>query len=63
MAERRDFLTTSQVAARIGVSARTVAGWVRDGKIRPTFVTVGGHARFEWDDFARQLAALRERDG
>ena len=63
MVERRELLSTGQVAERIGVSPRTVAGWVRDGKITPTFVTVGGHARFDWDDVQRQMRELRQTDG
>jgi excisionase family DNA binding protein len=61
--ERRELLTTGQVAERIGVSARTVASWVRAGKLTPTYVTMGGHARFDWTDVERQLREQRETDG
>ena len=62
MAERRELLTTGQVAERIGVSARTVASWVRQGRLKPTYVTLGGHARFDWADVERQMREQRETD-
>lgn len=63
MADKRELLTTGQVAERIGVSARTVASWVRDGKLVPTYVTMGGHARFDWPDVERQLREQRQTGG
>jgi len=61
--ERRELLTTGQVAERIGVSARTVAAWVRSGKLTPTYITLGGHARFDWADVERQMREQRDTDG
>ena len=60
MVDRHELLTTGQVAERIGVSARTVASWVRAGKLLPTYVTLGGHARFDWVEVQRQLHEQRQ---
>jgi excisionase family DNA binding protein len=62
VAEKRELLTTGQVAERLGVSARTVASWVRDNKLVPTVITMGGHSRFVWEDVERQLREQRERE-
>jgi two-component system response regulator VicR len=50
------FLTTIEVAAACGVSARTVSNWIRDGSI-PAHKTVGGHGRVSVEDLRRFLAA------
>lgn len=42
-------LTTSQVAAELGVTAQTVASWA-DGKHLPCRRTVGNHRRFRRSD-------------
>jgi excisionase family DNA binding protein len=54
-------LTSRDVAQRLGVSNRTVARWVREGKLRPEYVTPGGQSRFRWEDVRRQLG-LPSRD-
>ena len=49
------YLTTIEVAAACGVSARTVSTWIRDGSI-PAHKTVGGHGRVSVEDLRRFLA-------
>ena len=49
------YLTTIEVAAACGVSARTVSNWIRDGSI-PAHKTVGGHGRVSVEDLRRFLA-------
>ena len=49
------YLTSTEVAAACGVSARTVSNWMRDGAI-PAHRTVGGHGRVAVDDLKRFLA-------
>ncbi len=52
------FLTSFEVAAACGVSARTVSNWIRHGSI-PAHRTVGGHARVSAEDLRRFLAERR----
>jgi excisionase family DNA binding protein len=52
------FLTSLEVAAACGVSARTVSNWIRDGAI-PAHRTVGGHGRVSADDLRRFLVDRR----
>ena len=55
-----EFLLPNEVAARLGVSPRTVARWARMGLL-PCVVTLGGHRRFRWEDV--QAVALRMQEG
>lgn len=48
------YLTTSEVASILRVSAKTVTRWARDGKL-PHSRTLGGHRRFPTDEI-RKLA-------
>lgn len=40
------YLTSKDVAHRLGVTPRTVGKWIESGMIEPTWRTLGGHARF-----------------
>ena len=53
-------LTTSELAKRLGVAARTLQRWRQDGVITPAFVTVGGQARWDEADVRSQLRKLQE---
>lgn len=53
-------LTSSDLAKRLGVSTRTVARWVQEGRLQPEYTTPGGKHRFRWEDVRAQLG-LRER--
>ncbi|MHA6628274.1 helix-turn-helix domain-containing protein [Pseudonocardia sichuanensis] len=61
-----ELLTTTQAAAALGVSARSLARWARDGRLRPALITPGGgqrSGRYLWDleDLREQLLKLRTR--
>jgi excisionase family DNA binding protein len=61
-----DLLTTTQAAEALGVSARSLARWAREGRLRPALVTPGGDqrsGRYLWDldDLREQLLKLRTR--
>jgi len=43
------FLTSAEVASRIGVSSRTVSNWIRDGHLK-AYRTPGGHSRIAEED-------------
>jgi excisionase family DNA binding protein len=57
-----ELLTSTDVAKRLGVSNRTVARWVREGKLKPTWTTVGGQSRFRWSEVEEQLRRMRSQD-
>ena len=53
------YLSTSQAARILRVSAKTVSRWAKDGKV-PHVVTLGGHRRFPSTvitELARRLAS------
>jgi excisionase family DNA binding protein len=49
------YLTSFEVAAACGVSARTVSNWIRHGSI-PAHRTLGGHARISTEDLKQFLS-------
>ncbi|MCO1658351.1 helix-turn-helix domain-containing protein [Pseudonocardia humida] len=55
-------LTSAQVAERFGVTRRTISAWVRDGRLRPSIVTMGGQYRFRWSEVEQQMREAEERD-
>ncbi|MGH8966538.1 MAG: helix-turn-helix domain-containing protein [Actinomycetes bacterium] len=61
-----DLLTTTEAARELGVSARSLARWAREGRLTPALVTPGGDhrsGRYLWnlDDLRDQLLKLRTR--
>lgn len=47
-------ITTTEAAAKLGVSRRTIQRWIergKDGKKLPCRLTAGGHARISEDEF------------
>lgn len=44
--EGRIYLTSSEVAPILRVSAKTITRWGREGRL-PHFVTLGGHRRYD----------------
>ena len=50
------YLSTSEAARILRVSAKTVSRWAKDGRI-PHVVTLGGHRRFP----STRIAELAER--
>jgi len=53
------FLTTTEAAARLGVSDKTLRRWSNDGLLR-LFITPGGHRRYRVEDLDRFLADRTE---
>ncbi|HLQ60806.1 MAG TPA: helix-turn-helix domain-containing protein, partial [Candidatus Acidoferrales bacterium] len=54
----RDLVTSRYAAKALGVSQATVARAVREGQLRPTGVTPGGHYRFTEEELYEQAAKL-----
>jgi excisionase family DNA binding protein len=52
-------LTSSEAARALGLGKSTITRYVREGKIKPTWATPGGHARWRLDDLRNQLDSLR----
>jgi excisionase family DNA binding protein len=57
MPASRTWLTTSQVAARLHVSPKTVARWASEGRLAHRR-TLGGHRRFDPELLDALVAAL-----
>lgn len=55
-------MTTGEAAKALGIGRATLARWWADKKVAPTFITAGGHARWDLEDLRRQVAAWRDRE-
>ena len=60
MAASRAWLTASQAAARLQVSAKTVARWANQGRLTHRR-TLGGHRRYDPELIDALVAALTYR--
>jgi DNA-binding transcriptional MerR regulator len=60
MAEKR-LLTSAELARELGLTARTIQRYRREGMITPEFESVGGHARWDPDKVRQQIRELRNR--
>jgi predicted site-specific integrase-resolvase len=49
-----------QVAKSLGVCVLTVRRWHREGKLLPSFTTVGGHRRYEIDKVKMQFETVKD---
>jgi hypothetical protein len=59
-----EYLTSSQVARRLGIAQGTYTRRVASGRGRPTWRTpAGGHGRYLWEDVERQIAEIRRKRG
>lgn len=56
-------ITSGVLAKELGISARTVARYAREGLITPAETTIGGHHRWVLDDVRAEIAKLRQREG
>ena len=57
MPESRTWLRTSQAAARLQVSAKTVARWASEGRLQHRR-TLGGHRRYDPELIDQLVQAL-----
>lgn len=57
------YLTSMQVARRMGVATRTVGKWLERGLITPSWRTLGGHARFTVEDVERYKTEAQRQHG
>jgi excisionase family DNA binding protein len=57
-----EYLTSTQVAKRLGVSQRSLHRWAEAGLLVPAWRTPGGrHARYYWPDVQEQVRELERR--
>ena len=56
-------LSTGELAAKFGVTSRTIARYVQEGKLHPTSTTLGGQYRWDINDAAKQWKAFQQRKG
>lgn len=62
MARRRRLVTSGEAGDELGVDRATLVRWWHEGRLRPAFVTLGRHARWDMDDLRRQIDAQLARD-
>lgn len=58
---KRRLLTSSQLAAELGLSRQSIARYAKRGLITPEVVTPGGQYRWDLETVRRQLRELWER--
>lgn len=55
MSKRREFLTVSETARRLGVSRKTLETWIREGQAPRHLIIPSGRRRFLQEDLDRWL--------
>ncbi len=55
-------VSTSQAARELGVSARSLARWTKEGKITPDLTTPGGHHRWDVERLREQIRKIPRTD-
>lgn len=58
---RRRLVTSGELAEELGISARTVSRYVREGLLTPTETNLGGHYRWDVNQVREQIRKLREQ--
>ncbi|GAA4837612.1 MerR family DNA-binding transcriptional regulator [Saccharopolyspora rosea] len=58
---RNRLVTSGELARELGISPRTVARYVRDGLLKPTETTLGGHYRWDVEQVREQIRELRAK--
>lgn len=56
------YLTTGEVARKLGISPRTLARYVREGLLEPSLTLPTGHHRWLWEDVADQMRRQRRTE-
>lgn len=54
---------TGVAARELGIGRATLARWWAEGKVKPAFVTAGGHARWDVADLRQQIEEWRLAGG
>lgn len=57
MGPEQRLITTGSAARALGIDPATLWRWYQAGRVRPAWVTPGGHARWDLADLRRQLGA------
>ncbi|WP_433557690.1 helix-turn-helix domain-containing protein [Pseudonocardia xinjiangensis] len=55
-------LTTTELAAALSVSTKTVHRWLAAKRISPAYTTPGNQYRWDLDDVLKQIKQPRKRD-
>lgn len=56
--KHREFLSSSEVAARLGIDKSTLSRWVKAGRIKPVYTAPGGAQIFTVAEVERVQANL-----
>lgn len=57
------YMTTTDIAKRLGVTNRTIRNWIELGFIKSTFATKGGHHRFSQKDYLKIKKFMEFKNG
>jgi len=55
-----DVVAIGKIAKLLGVCVLTVRRWHREGKLVPSFTTIGGHRRYNFDEVKKQFQPLKD---
>lgn len=58
----KTLVTTARAAELLSIGVSTLNRWAREGLVKPTLVTAGGHHRWDVDDLREQLAQIQQRE-
>lgn len=61
---KRDLLTSAELAAKLGLSTRSISRYAKEGKITPALRTPGGQYRWDLEQVKAEMDELwkQERD-
>ena len=54
-------VSTGEAARSLGISGRTLARWVQEGRVDPALTTAGGHYRFDVEQLRADLRKIANR--
>lgn len=60
MARGDETIGTAELAEALDVHRNTVINWIKDARLRPDIVTLGGHARFKRSSIRAIKKRLRD---
>lgn len=53
--KNKEYISTGELCIKLGISLSTVYRWIKMGKIKESFRTLGEHRRFDLDEIKRNL--------